>query len=121
MHEFLLNQLNGIPTNYNIAVIEDIRDLAANLAGDLASVKPFDGATIVNPFVVHLENKSLCGEGKTLGGVHKKQFVHFYDEELGTGGIIKTAGFGITNSWMRNSPFLERMMRNMTDIPWTTE
>jgi len=34
------------------------------------------------------------------------------------GGIIKTAGFGISNGWLRNSPFLERMFRNMCDYTW---
>lgn len=116
MHEFLLNQKTGIPNQYNIAVIQDINDLVYNIGGDISEVKPFDGATIVNPFIVKLENNSLNGE---KAGIHKKQFVHFYDEPTGTGGIIKTAGFGITNSLMRNSPFLERMMKNMTDYQWT--
>lgn len=115
MHEFALNQFNGIPGIYNIAVIQDINDLAYNLAGDVSVIKPFDGATFVNPFIVYLENNSLNGE---RAGIHKKQFVHFYDDRLGTGGIIKTAGFGLTNSWMRRSPFMERMMRNMTDVEW---
>jgi hypothetical protein len=118
MHPFLLNQFDGIPTEYNISIIQDINDYVYTVSGKTETIKPFDGATFVNPFIVYLENNSLNGE---KAGIHKKQFVHFYDEELGTGGIIKTAGFGITNSWMRNSPFMERMMRNMTDIPWKNE
>lgn len=118
MHPFLLNQFDGIPTDYNISIIQDINDYVYTVSGKTETIKPFDGATFVNPFIVYLENNSLNGE---KAGIHKKQFVHFYDEELGTGGIIKTAGFGITNSWMRNSPFMERMMRNMTDIPWKNE
>lgn len=114
-HEFLLKDLKGIPTYYNVAVTEDIKDYVTSVGGDTSLVKPFDGATFVNPFVVLLENYSLKGE---KAGVHKKQFVHFYDEETGTGGIVKTAGFGLTNSWMRNSPFLQLMMKKMTDIPW---
>ena len=116
MHPFLLNQFDGIPLEYNIAVMEDINDYVYTTAGKTESVKPFDGATFVNPFIVLLENNSLNGEH---AGIHKKQFVHFYDEELGTGGIIKTAGFGITNSWMRNSPFILRMMKNMTNATWS--
>lgn len=115
MHEFRLNQLNGTRTTYNIAVIQDINDYVANLAGTSKEISPFDGATIADPFTVHLENNSLDGE---YAGVHKKTFVHFYDERMGTGGIIKTAVFGITNSWLRNSPFLQRMFENMCDIPW---
>jgi len=70
----------------------------------------------VNPFMVVLENNSLNGE---RSGIHKKPFIHFYDETTGTGGIIKTAGFGLTNSWLKNSPFNERMMKKMTDIVWS--
>lgn len=116
MHIFLLKQLNGIPTYYNIANIQDIKDLVFNIGGDLAEVKPFDGATFVDPIIVHLENNSLNGE---RAGNHKKQFVHFYDESTGTGGIIKTAGFGLNNSWMRQSPFLERMFMKMENRPFS--
>lgn len=115
MHKFLLDRIDGIPEYYNIATIEDIRDCINTITGVVDSPKPFDGATFVNPWMVHLENNSLYGE---KAGIHKKQFVHFYDERLGTGGIIKTAGFGITNSLMNNSPFMERVVRNMTDRPW---
>lgn len=86
-----------------------------NALGDNAVLKPFDGATYVDPYTVHLENHSLQGEA---AGIHKKQFIHFYDDETGTGGIIKTAGFGITNYWIRNSPFIQRLNRKMTNEPW---
>lgn len=115
MHPFQLNLLNGIPEEYNIAVIDDIKDYQGTIDGSINEIKPFDGATFVNPFVVILENNSLGG---AKAGITKKQFVHFKDERTGTGGIIKTAGFGITNEWMRNSPFIEGMMQQMTDHVW---
>lgn len=115
MHEFQLNQLNGITEDYNIAVIRDIIDEQGTIIGLLNTMKPYDGATFVNPFNVILENNSLCG---AKAGITKKQFVHFKNEKLGTGGIIKTAGFGLTNDWIRNSPLLENMMRKMTDHIW---
>ena len=116
---FQLNLLNGIPDTYNIAVIDDIKDTQGTIQGLLNSdIKPFDGATFVNPFIVLLENYSLGG---AKAGVTKKQFVHFKNERTGTGGIIKTAGFGLTNDWIRNSPFLQRMMRKMTDHVWLEE
>lgn len=118
MHEFQLNQLNGIPEYYNIAVIEDIHDYQGTIIGLENDIKPFDGATFVNPFVVILENNSLNG---AKAGISKKQFVHFKNESTGTGGIIKTAGFGLTNDWIRNSPFLYRMMKKMTNRVWLTE
>ena len=118
MHAFQLNLLNGIPEEYNIAVIEDIHDEQGTVLGLDNDIKPFDGATFVNPFVVILENNSLGG---ARAGITKKQFVHFKNERTGTGGIIKTAGFGLTNDWIRNSPFLERMMRKMTNHVWLNQ
>ena len=118
MHPFQLNLLNGIPSEYNVAVIEDIKDLVGTIIGLDNKVKPFDGATFVNPFIVILENNSLGG---AKAGITKKQFVHFKNERTGTGGIIKTAGFGLTNDWIRNSPFLEDMMRKMTKHTWLNE
>lgn len=115
MHPFQLNLLNGIPEYYNIAVIDDLYDQQGTVGGQLNKIKVFDGATFVNPFVVLLENNSLGG---ARAGITKKQFVHFKSEKTGTGGIIKTAGFGMTNDWIRNSPFLAKMMKKMTDHTW---
>jgi hypothetical protein len=69
MHEFRLDQITGIPSNYNIAIIRDIYDHIGNAFGLTEEVKPFDGAVFVNPFIVHLENNSLNGE---RAGIHKK-------------------------------------------------
>lgn len=115
MQEFQLGLLEGIPRKYNIAILSDITDKAFNVSGDVDTVKPFDGATFVNPFIVYLENYSLGG---AKAGITKKQFVHFYDHRTGTGGIIKTAGFGLTNNWIRESKLMRRMMKQMTDRIW---
>lgn len=115
VHPFQLNLKYGITEDYKITILEDINDLMYNALGDNARLKPFDGATYVDPYTVHLENHSLQGEA---AGIHKKQFIHFYDDETGTGGIIKTAGFGITNYWIRNSPFIQRLNKKMTNEPW---
>lgn len=115
MHEFQLNLLNGIPEDYNIAVIEDIKDFQGTISGDINIIKPFDGATFVNPFIVLLENYALGG---ARAGITKKQFVHFKNERTGTGGIIKTCGFGLTNDWIRNSTLLQKMMQKMTNRVW---
>jgi hypothetical protein len=116
MHEFLLNSMKGIPMQYNIAILEDVYDTQSIISGDVEDgIKPWDGATFVNPFVVYLENYSLGG---SKAGITKKQFVHFYDEHTGTGGIIKTAGFGLTNDVIRNSPYYQLLMERMTDREW---
>ena len=115
MHAFQLNTLDGISEDYNIAVIDQIKDVQSTILGFNQTIKPFDGAVFVNPFNVILENNSLGG---SKAGITKKQFVHFKNEATGTGGIIKCAGFGLTNDWIRNSPFLEDMMRKMTRHIW---
>jgi hypothetical protein len=47
--------------------------------------------------------------------------VHFYDERTSSGGIIKTAGFPLTNDLMRNNLFDRRLMKKMTSGIWTTQ
>lgn len=119
MHEFQLNLLTGITEVYNVAVIEDIKDAQSILMQSNVGIKPYDGATFVNPFTVYLENNSLGG---AKAGFDKKQFVHFKNGPTGTGGIIKTAGFGITNDRMRRSPNgWRKMMEQMTNRIWLKE
>lgn len=116
--EFQLNTIQGVPEYYNISIIEDI-NIEKPLIKQLSnSITPYDGATIVNPFVVLLENLSLAG---ARAGITKKQFVHFKNDRTGTGGIIKTAGFGMTNDWIRNSKRLQDLMKKMTSRTWLDE
>lgn len=118
MHPFLKNLLQGIPTMANIAIMPDPKDIFETISGDLFDIKPFDGATFENPFFGEWENNSLCG---ARVGVNKKTFTHYYDEKTGTGGIIKTANFPITNDRIRGSKFYQTMMRNMTDRKWRNQ
>lgn len=119
MQEFQLGMLNGIPSKYNIAIISDAHDSVYNVngdaGGDSGTANPHDGATFVNPFINYLENNSLGGAS---AGNIKKPFVHFYDEQTGTGGIIKTAGFPLTNHWIKDSHQYRNMMYNMTARQW---
>ena len=41
-----------------------------------------------------------------------------YDEKTGTGGIIKTAGFGLTNDRIRRYQFYRDMVHNMLNNKW---
>lgn len=118
MHPFLKNLLQGIPTMANIAIMPDPKDIFETISGDLFDIKPFDGATFENPFFGEWENNSLCG---ARVGVNKKTFTHYYDEKTGTGGIIKTANFSITNDRIRGSKFYQTMIRNMTDRKWRNQ
>lgn len=115
MHEFQLDSITGIPTEYNMAIIDDIKAPVYTISGDRGNHAPFDGATFVNPLVVIWENNSLEGD---KAGIDKKQFVHYYDEKTGTGGIIKTAGFGLTNDRIRRYQFYRDMVHNMLNNKW---
>ena len=119
MHEYQLGQITGIPSEYNMAMMQDVPAWVYTMSGDMKdNADSFDGATFVNPWVIEWENNSLNG---ARAGIDKKPFVHFYDERTRTGGIIKTAGFGVTNDRVRNDKFYRNMIFNMTHRPWYTE
>ena len=117
-HSFALGLLNGIRSNYRIAVIRDDKAPTYNVFGqfDKGGAKPFDGSTLVCGTNNYLENNSLAG---ARAGDVKKQFVHSYKEETGSGIIIKTAGFPITNALIANSDFYRRMNKKMMKGIWT--
>lgn len=118
LKQFLLHSFKGIPNKYNIAVVEDIKDSQYNVMGNVEDgVKPYDGATFANPFIVLLENNSL----EDAVGVDKKPFVHFYNPATASGGIIKTASFGLTNDRIRNSKQNAILMKKMTDRKYTDQ
>jgi hypothetical protein len=98
-----------------MAVIDDITFDLYTIMGNTARHLPFDGATFVNPLVVYWENNSLRED---RAGIDKKQFIHYYDEVTGTGGIIKTAGFGLTNDRIKNYEFYRTMAYNMMKRSW---
>jgi hypothetical protein len=120
VHLFQNKQLDGVPSIYNIAIIEDIRTDLYNVMGDLylEGHAPLDGGMFVNAWMSELENNSLAGEKV---GLDKKQFGTFYSELYGAGGIVKTAGFAATNARMRRSKAWQNLQRNMTSRPWTKE
>lgn len=114
-HAYQLNNLTGVPTKANVTVIPDNLTTIRTVNGTEIQVPTSDGATYVNPFMGEWENGSLGG---AKVGVNKKQFIHAYDEILGVGAIIKTAGFTFTNETMRASLFDRTAMRYMTDRIW---
>lgn len=118
MHSFLKGLIQGIPDEINIAIMDDPHDSFSTVSGDTFDIKPFDGCTFENPWFGEMENASLGG---AKVGVNKKTFTHYYDARTGTGGIIKTANFSITNDRVRGSKFYQRMIRNMTDRTWKNQ
>jgi hypothetical protein len=118
MYPFQRHQFDGPPTKYNMAILSDIFYDVYTLNGEITDWVPFDGATFVNPLVVYWENFAL---DEAKAGIDKKPFVHFYDTATGTGGIIKTAGFGLTNDRIKSHRFYRIMVKNMMDRPWVNE
>jgi hypothetical protein len=71
VHLFQNKQLDGSPSVYNVAIIEDVTFDLYNVMGDLYKEghKPLDGGMMVSAFVPDLENNSLAGE---KAGLDKK-------------------------------------------------
>lgn len=115
MYPFQRHQIDGPPPVYNMAILSDIIYDVYTLNGDITDWPPFDGATFVNPLVVYWENFAL---DEAKAGIDKKPFVHGYDVKTGTGIIIKTAGFGLTNDRIKSHKFYRILMKNMTNRPW---
>lgn len=110
-------QINGILPESTIAVIEDDTSAVYNLMGDYdeRGVKHYDGAMFTSPDTVYLENNSLGG---AAAGVDKKPYHHFYKERTASGGMIKTAGFGLTNGKMCKSLPLQNICRKLWSREW---
>lgn len=118
MHSYLHNLIDGIPDVINMAIMPDVKDILQTISGDSFDIKNFDGATFENPFFGRMINNSLCG---AKVGKNKKTFIHFYDDKTGTGGIVKTADYSLSNYEIRESKFYQVMMQNMTDRAWRNE
>ena len=118
VHKYQNKTLNGVPKYYNIAPIEDIKSTVYSIMGDYDEHKPIDGGMFVNPWFYILENNSLGGEA---AGMDKKQFGTYYYERYAAGGIIKTAGFALTNQRMRRSDAYRALGKNMTNRSWIKE
>lgn len=120
-HQYLYNTLRGIPKELNIAIIDNMYDSVFNLVGDGIGENSVqqqitdDGATYVVGPMNYLENWSLESAGV---GVDKKQFGGYVNPESGSGDILKTAGFALTQDRLRASKFRQTLNRKMLSIPW---
>lgn len=117
--QFQLGNINGIVSEYNVAIIEEPKKTVSTIVSSENEVNAIDGATYCDPFTARLENISLTeSENK---GVNKKPILHSYNERLGCKVMIKTAEFALTNETMRKSEHDRLLMRKMTDITWQTQ
>ncbi len=118
-HREVQDSLKGIRNKVRMAIVEDERDSYITLKGDYGArgIKVHDGATWYNGTMNQLSNNSL---GADAMGQDKKPFIHFMDVTTGIGGIVKTAGFVVTNDHIQTSERHRRMNKIMNDtIKWT--
>lgn len=118
MHPYQLKSLQGTPDVANVVVMKQPSTKVYTVNGDYTDACISDGGTFINPWMAYWENGAL---GSEKVGINKKQYIHFYKQDTGTGGVIKTAGFAMTNELMRLSPWQRRMTRMMADRAWRDE
>ena len=118
-HREVQNSLKGIRRKLRMTFIGDEKDSAITFKGDYKSdeIAVHNGATFYNGTMVDLDNNSL---GADAMGEDKKPFIHFIDPKTGIGGIVKTAGFAISNNYIQSSERGKRMNKKMNHtIKWT--
>lgn len=119
--QYLHGRLNTVPNHIKIAIIENLSNDVFNILADELGKGVYskqqltdDGATLVDPAFQYLENNSL---GENAVGQDKKQFGSYVNPKSGSGFILKTAGFAITNDLMRRSPELYNLSKRMRSLP----
>jgi len=113
---YMQGLINGIPSKYNVSIVEDAAFPVFNYSGDFKKQDGYDGSAWMNPFIAVLENNSLPGSG--IKGTKKPLGLHIGD---GFSSLFKFAQFPITNSLIRNSTESENsfyeIMRKMNNQP----
>lgn len=124
-HQYLTGQLDSVPDKIKIAIIQNLSDKVYNLLADgvgrdgsVQKQLSDDGATFVDGAFSYLENKSLRTNAV---GQDKKQFGGYVNPKSGTGFILKTAGFAITNDLMRRSPELFNLSKKMRSLKFNPQ
>lgn len=108
IHPVAQGLLNGVPSTYKIACIEDLSDnLVTWHVSDMGKgvnnlpVTPHDGGIFINPFISILENNSM--PDVKVSDVAKKPIVHIDLSKVGMAGLLKCATFSLNNEYIRNS------------------
>ena len=119
-HQYLTDELDTISSKLKWAVIPNLSDFVYNLLADgvqgdgtLQSQLNEDGATMVDGAMAYLENSSL---GSNSVGLDKKQFGAGINVKAGTGWILKTAGFALSNDLLRKSPELQMLSKKLRSL-----
>lgn len=115
-HPLTMNCLDGLGEEIEIACISDIEENKSSYIGNNKKISPHDGATFFSPLTYYWWNGSMADT--VSKGFNLKPFIHFYNPRTMTAGIIKTAGFPITNNFLRQGPNVMNMARRFLANEW---
>lgn len=117
-NQYLRKDPKGVADKAKIAVVVDYRGNISTINGveDKKGSKPMDGATFGN-YV--FRKQELFSLGAQKAGIdNSKPIGNDLNSKTGTGTIIKTAVFVLTNGRIRQSERFINMHRKMNHIPW---
>ena len=117
-NKYLRDIIQGLGKNMVIATVRDLKAGISTINGieDSKATTPLDGATIGN-YVTRIEELYSLGSQKA-GVDNSKPLANDHNPKTGTGTIIKTAVFVLTNSRIRKSEVNIRIHKKMNHIQW---
>lgn len=117
-NQYVRGDINGVGTHMTIAVMRDAKAGISTVNGiqDPKGATVMDGSTIGN-YVTRKEEIHSLGSQKA-GIENSKPLGDDLNAKTGTGTIIKTAVFVLTNSRIRTSEANIIMHKHMNSIPW---
>ena len=117
-NQYTRGEINGNSKEMIIAVVRDVKGGISTVNGieDASATKVMDGSTIGN-FVTRKEELHSLGSQKA-GIENSKPLANDLNSKTGTGTIIKTAVFVLTNGRIRSSERNIITHKHMNSIPW---
>ena len=117
-NQYTRGDINGMGTHMNIAIVKDVKASISTINGiqNPKGATVMDGSTIGN-YVTRKEELFSLGSQKA-GLENSKPLGNDLNPKTGTGTIIKTAVFVLTNSRIRSSEANIILHKHMNSIPW---
>ena len=119
-HTLIKNKVNGIPQEYNIAVIEDPESINSGITGDNPDATQFDGSIFMNPLMAIWEANSLPENALSI--THRKPLGFSRANRYMSSKLLKCATYSLNNYVVRSGTFgkinVDNLLRNMMDNPW---
>jgi hypothetical protein len=95
IHPFIQSKIDGIPNNYNIAVVDDLNTLLFNLQGNTVNQDQHDGGIFMLPWVAKWESNSIPELEQS--DVHRKPIGYVSRNNYLASELLKTATYSFTN------------------------